>query len=80
MWGATLMTALKVLCGIRAFEDSARYYAVISRKKLFPPGNQADLSCTSLFHDALSLDVVVPGIFRVSVNVIITIRSLIPLR
>jgi len=76
MWGATLMTALKVLCGIRAFEDSVRYYAVISRKKLFPPGNQADLSCKSLFHDAVSLDVVVLGIFRVSVNVIITIRSL----
>jgi hypothetical protein len=33
---------------------------------------QAVFSCTPLFHDALCLDVVVPGIFRVPIKVIVT--------
>jgi len=42
IWGIALMTALKVPIGICAFEKSVRYYAVMSAKKLFSPGNQTD--------------------------------------
>jgi hypothetical protein len=40
-------------------------------KRVFVSTIQAGLSCAPLFHDAICLDVFIPGIFRVPIEVIV---------
>jgi hypothetical protein len=57
--------------GGHPFEKSAHLLVESPVKKAFLSTIQADLSCTRLFHDALNLDVFIPGIFRVPMQVIV---------
>jgi hypothetical protein len=57
--------------GGRPFEKSAHLLVESPVKKAFLSTIQADLSITRLSHDALWLDVFIPGIFRVPIKVII---------
>jgi len=57
--------------GGRSFEKSAHLSVESPVEKAFLSAIQTDLSFTPLFHDASCLDVVVPGVLRVPIEVII---------
>jgi hypothetical protein len=53
----------------RPCERSAHFLACSPVKKSIFSIIQTDLSSTSLFHDALCMDVVFPGVFKVPIEV-----------
>jgi len=56
--------------GVRPFEQSAYLLVYSPVRKAVLSRIQAGLSCTPLFHDALCLDVFIPGVIGVAVEVI----------
>lgn len=55
------------------FTKSSHLSFELPVKKSFLSAVQADLSCTPLFHNALCLDVVIPGVFRAPIEVVVIV-------
>jgi len=52
------------------FKQSAHHWGESHAKKAFLSSNRADISGTPLYYDASCLDVIVPGVLRIPVEVI----------
>lgn len=54
--------------GGRSFGKSAHFFVESPGKRAFMSTIQANLSCTPFFHDALCLNIGIPGVFGVAVD------------
>jgi len=71
IWGAVPMNMegmYRVGC---LFDKSAHLFVDLPATKAIFSGIQADLSFTSLFHEALCLNIFIPGTFKVLIKVIV---------
>ncbi len=71
MWGAVPMIVAGMYPGARPIVRAIRFSAISPVAKACSGIIRADLSCVLIIHEALWLNIGIPGIFGVSIEVIV---------